>query len=440
MRKSPYLIYPNRPAEMTVLWQMENSATCQLRWGTTPACSTGRVLTTETGQTIDEHQHIHTLSELTPNRLYYYQVVENGVIHHGTFRSAPPDTADSTSFFIYGDTRTYPQMHDSVLSGICHTIRNAPSRQTILLHTGDWTASSWESYWDMEYFNRAYPHTLEVLSKIPVLGAIGNHEVEGDETVYRKYWPYPYERGGFYYAFDYGPVHISVIDQYSDYSPGSEQFQWLENDLAWSDKQWKFILLHEPGFSDEGAHGNNFQVQIILHPLCLRYGVSGVFSGHNHFYAHCTVDGVHHLTLGGGGAPLYQVYHTGKGLITSETSLHYAYVNVRPDSAAVAVIRPDGTVVEEFSIVETPEPPLPIPKKTALFDVYTLRSLKLLVVETVNYKNATVTLLDVGGRMMLNRKLMTPRTVIDLAAYPRGVYVTRVATETSAVPAKIVLF
>ena len=441
MRKGPYLIYPNEPTRMTVLWQLENSAYCRIIWGLTPACSTGRVLTTETGYDVDEHQHIQTLSNLIPNRIYYYQVIENGVIHYGTFRSAPPDTAGSTSFFIYGDTRTYPQMHDSVLSGICRDISDFPSHQTILLHAGDWNTSSIEPYWDSEYFNRTYRNTLEFLSKIPVLGTTGNHEVEGDKTVYKKYWPYSYETGGFYYAFDYGPVHISVVDQYTDYSPGSEQFRWLENDLAWTDKKWKFILFHEPGFTAYGAHGNNYNVQTIIQPLCLKYGVIGVFSGHDHFYAHCMVDGVHHLTLGGGGAPLYPVGDRGEGLIKSETSLHYAYVNVRPDDVVFTFMRPDGTVIDEFSTKETPEPepPIPVTKESGPFSVYTIQTLKILVIETINYKGATLKIVTMGGTMILNRKLTAQRTFIDLASSPNGVYFVKVSTRKSASPVKIIL-
>jgi hypothetical protein len=438
MRKGPYLIYPNSPFRMTVLWQIDNSDTCQLRWGLTPACSSGSVLTTETGHNIDEHQHIHTLSNLTPDRLYYYQVLENNVIHAGSFRSAPMDTAGSTSFFVYGDTRSYPEMHDSVMSGVYYTICNDPTRQTFLLHAGDWNSSSLESDWDMEYFNRSYNNTMGVLSKIPVLGARGNHEDDG--TVFRKYWPYPYESGGFYYAFNYGPAHIAVVDQYSDYSPCSEQFHWLENSLAWSDKRWKFILLHEPGFSADGSHQNNVSVQTVIHSLCRKYCVSGVFAGHNHFYAHCMVDGVHHLTLGGGGAPLHQAAQTGKGLIKSETSLHYAYINVQPDSAVVTIIRADGTVIDGFSIREKPEPepPIIITNKTAPVNVYKMPRAKTLVIDMS--ANATLTLLNIGGKMVLKRNVKAPRTVIDLSSYPNGLYCARIALGTSAEPVKIILF
>ena len=443
MRKGPYLIYPNNPSEMTVLWQLENSDTCRLQWGLTLACSTGSVLTIETGHDIDEHQHIHTLSELTPDRLYYYQVIENDVVHAGSFRSAPPpDTSGSTSFFIYGDTRTYPAMHDSVLSGIFHTTANNPSRQTFLLHAGDWNTSSTEYYWDREYFNRDYPNTMEVLSKFPVFGARGNHE--DDAAVYRKYWPYPYESGGFYYAFDYGLVHLAVVDQYTNYSSGSEQYRWLETSLAWSDKQWKFILLHEPGFSAEGGNGNNLSVQTVIHPLCRKYRVSAVFAGHNHFYAHCIVDRVHHLTLGGGGGPLYQANPTGKGFIKYESSLHFAQVVVEPDSAVVNVFRPDSTVIERFSIGDTiePEPPDVVIKRTVPLNVFTIPSVKLLVIDMSAYQNAAVTLFTIGGRVMVKKNLEAPRTVIDCASYPNGLYLARIArgTPVSAASTKIFLF
>ena len=35
-----------------------------------------------------------------------------------------------------------------------------------------------------------------------------------------------------FYSIDYGPVHISVIDQYVAFSPVSPQHIWLQNDLA----------------------------------------------------------------------------------------------------------------------------------------------------------------------------------------------------------------
>ena len=57
-----------------------------------------------------------------------------------------------------------------------------------------------------------------------------------------------------YYSFDYGPAHITVVDQYVSFAPGSAQYIWLENDLAASQKLWKFVILHEPAWSAAGGH------------------------------------------------------------------------------------------------------------------------------------------------------------------------------------------
>ena len=108
-----------------------------------------------------------------------------------------------------------------------------------------------------------------------------------------------------YWSFDYGPAHFVMLDQYVDYAVGSPQYTWLVNDLAASTKIWKFIVMHEQGWSTGGGHENNTTVQTIIQPLAELYGVSIVFGGHNRYYARAVVNGVQHLTVGGGGAPLY---------------------------------------------------------------------------------------------------------------------------------------
>ena len=47
--------------------------------------------------------------------------------------------------------------------------------------------------------------------------------------------------------FHYGPAHIVMLDQYSPYITGTDQYDWLKDDPSSSNKTWKFILLHEAG-------------------------------------------------------------------------------------------------------------------------------------------------------------------------------------------------
>jgi len=41
----------------------------------------------------------------------------------------------------------------------------------------------------------------------------------------------------FYWSFDYGPAHFTIVNQYSTYSVGSAQYNWLKNDLETSTKK-----------------------------------------------------------------------------------------------------------------------------------------------------------------------------------------------------------
>jgi hypothetical protein len=143
-------------------------------------------------------------------------------------------------------------------------------------------------------------------ANMPIQGCAGNHEAYPIGSVlYRKYWPYPYVNSRFYWSFDYGPAHIAVVDQYdpAGYAPGSAQYQWLENDLQTTTKPWKFIILHEPGWSAAGSNANNVYVQNYIQPLCETNGVQIVFCGHNHWYSRAVVNGVQHLTIGTAGGP-----------------------------------------------------------------------------------------------------------------------------------------
>jgi hypothetical protein len=116
---------------------------------------------------------------------------------------------------------------------------------------------------------------------------------------------------------DYGPVHITYVDEYSTFTTGSVQYNWIVNDLATTTKPWKFLVYHEPAYS-AGSDGDNTSAQTYLEPLITQYNVDLVFAGHSHNYArtgaynltqaqgdHIALN-VPHITSGGGGAPVYQ--------------------------------------------------------------------------------------------------------------------------------------
>jgi hypothetical protein len=348
-KKGTYLIYPGDNTKMTVLWQLPMTQGCTLAWGTDTSYSTDSNTTTEYG----DHQHSCTITGLTPGTKYYYKVTAGTFETTGSFRAAPAADATSVKFLAYGDTRTYPASHSEVCAGINSTIASDPDYQTILLQTGDWVEADAEINWTDEFFNRSYPAQLQTEATLPIQGCMGNHE--GMATYFTKYWPYPYVAAR-YWSFDYGPAHIVILDQYTAYTPGSAQYIWLVNDLSTSTKKWKFIVLHQPGWT-MGTHPNDASVQTYIQPLCLQYGVQVVFCGHNHLYARAVVDGVHHITAGGGGAPLYAPGPVRPNIVIYDRTLHYCKIAIDGNSMNIQTLRPDGTIVDQF-YVDKEEPDL----------------------------------------------------------------------------------
>ena len=354
LQKGPYLIYPDTNTEMTVLWQTDTTpGTSMLEWGPTTAYGESSDLLTESGSGNYEHQFSYTITELDTAVEYYYRITVDSEVSSGSFVTAPSDGAKTVTFYGYGDTRTYPADHDSVVAQLLIEVDADPvHRQTMMLHSADWVSNGEnESDWTDEYFNRLYLNALEFMSRMPVMGGLGNHEDPG--VLLRKYWPYDYQDvTGCYYSFDYGPAHIVVVDQYVSFAPGSTQYIWLENDLASTQKLWKFVILHEPAWSAAGGHSNDSATQQDLCPLFEQYEVAVVHAGHNHYYARCVVNGVQHITAGGGGAPLRTPDPEQPNVVTTDESLHFIKYKISGPRLSVSAIRSDGSIIESFEVVK----------------------------------------------------------------------------------------
>jgi len=348
IRKGPYLIYPGDNTEMMVLWQLNASASCDIEWGLNTTYSLGSMITNEYGF---DHQHQYTISNLKPRMKYYYRVAVEESYYTGSFRAGPPPEARNVKFFAYGDSRSHPEIQDLVLAGMIATCTNDPKYQTFALHVGDYVGADTNIYWQAQHFNRSYVNILEAHANLPLNGCIGNHEDDGN--VFKKYYPYPYV-DNFYWSFDYGPAHVVVVAQgaraQADYSPGSAQLAWIESDLASSFKQWKFIILHAPGYS-AGPHVNDTSVQMYIQPLCKTYGVDIVFAGDNHYYSRCEVDGVQHITTGGGGAPLYTPDMNAPYLVTAVQAHHFCKIDIQDTKLYFTAVDLDGAVIDLFTII-----------------------------------------------------------------------------------------
>jgi hypothetical protein len=117
--------------------------------------------------------------------------------------------------------------------------------------------------------------------------AIGNHEVEEGEPKLTQYM----EHFGLteqYYSFDYQNVHFTVMSDYLPYEAGSEQYTFVQNDLAKAaadpNIDWIVIVHHDQEYASTKIHEipDENEWKEAHHPLFEQYNIDLVLQGHQH--------------------------------------------------------------------------------------------------------------------------------------------------------------
>ena len=116
--------------------------------------------------------------------------------------------------------------------------------------------------------------------------ALGNHD-NPTQRFYQlfnmggeRYYAFEAAEGGTTKPTEAG-VHFFALD--TDYLD-KPQLDWLEKALSSSSSGWKILFFHHPLYSSGNTHGSALESRAILEPLFVKYGVSVVFSGHDHIY------------------------------------------------------------------------------------------------------------------------------------------------------------
>lgn len=221
------------------------------------------------------------LRDLRPGGTYHYRIrAAHNVLAGGpdyTFRTDAGATDGAFSFFVTADIGAKAGKQQVTANDILAT---SPLPEFGLL-SGDIVYNSGKS---RDYDKRLMQPWADLLRRIPVWPALGNHDWKSDPSDnWHREWYLP--NNEHYYSFDYGNAHFIALDtRDGKLYERRAQVAWLERDLvAHRDAAWTFVYFHHPGITCT-YKGNNEAVIHHLMPVFDRFHVDVVFTGHAHTY------------------------------------------------------------------------------------------------------------------------------------------------------------
>ncbi|GIP42818.1 hypothetical protein J45TS6_12770 [Paenibacillus sp. J45TS6] len=236
-------------------------------------------LVLDNGATVGVHKVEAT--GLTPGTVYQYRVgdgSEKGWSDVLTFETAPEEEDFS---FIYatdsqGETQSDFELWKNTMNKAFETFPGA----SFVVHAGDFVEDSGSD----DAWNYFLEKSTSWISRIPIVPVIGNNDVMDDKFErFASYFHTP-DNGASKltgsetnYSFDYGSAHIAVLN-----TEGSikQQTEWLKEDLASTDKEWKIVAMHRPVYG-----GNTYKKIQDWAEIFDKYEVDLVLQGHNHEYS-----------------------------------------------------------------------------------------------------------------------------------------------------------
>lgn len=200
----------------------------------------------------------------------------------------PAVSKDSVRFLIVGDSGTGDSAQRDVAMQMWKSHAVFPYEFAIMVGDNLYGSERPQDY--ARKFELPFKPILD--ANIPFYASLGNHD-DPNQRYYK-----PFNMGGQrFYSFRKKDVQFFALD--SNYMDKDQQ-RWLEDELSKSNAKWKIPFFHHPIYSSGGRHGSEVDLRAIVEPLFVKYGVSVVFAGHEHFYERLKPQkGIFYFTQGG---------------------------------------------------------------------------------------------------------------------------------------------
>jgi hypothetical protein len=261
-----------------------------------------------------------------------------------------PNAKDSLKIGVLGDFGTGSR-EQYQLGEAMAKVRTTFPYELVLL-TGDNLYGS-ERPQDFEKkFERPYKPLLD--AGVKFYASLGNH----DSRDQRNYPPFNMN-DKLYYGFKGSKQSVRFIALESTY-PEPAQIDWLEEELRGSNEDWKVVYFHHPLYSSGERHGSDPRLRETLEPLFLKYNVSLVFTGHDHFYERIKPQKeILYFVIGSGGKLRAGNIDRSTGLTAKgfDTDLAFLVGEFIGDQFTFQAITRSGAVIDSGSFSRRKPPP-----------------------------------------------------------------------------------
>ncbi len=185
-----------------------------------------------------------------------------------------PNRADSLKFAVLGDFGTGSRQQYQ-LAAVMKRVYDAFPYELVIL-VGDNLYGSERPQDFKKKFEIPYKPLLD--AGVKFYASLGNHDARE-----QRYYKLFNMDGKLYYTFKGSKQSLRFYALESTYMD-PDQIVWFEKELRNSDSAWKIPYFHHPPYSSGDRHGSDARLREVLEPLFIKYNVSVVFTGHDHFY------------------------------------------------------------------------------------------------------------------------------------------------------------
>lgn len=298
--------------QMNFSWYSVEGDDVSFRYGTTEKCENTAKITQSQAQEGYKSNKV-TLTNLTANTTYYYNVDNKGV------ESFTTQDSSKFSFIFVGDPQigssnpekakkpediakdTFKQaQYDSVASDSfnwANTLNQAFAKTgnsaSFVLSAGDQIQTNALKVKDNTVSEIEYAGYLspEILKSLPVATTVGNHDADNANYLYHFNVPNLSTLGandyvGGDYSFTYGDALFIMLNTQDTNS--AEHGQFIKETVeANPNAKWKIVSLHQDIYGS-AEHSNEPEIvnlRYSLVPYFEEYGIDVVLTGHDHAYS-----------------------------------------------------------------------------------------------------------------------------------------------------------